>query len=131
MRRRVGASRLGRLATLRADGSPHLVPFCFVLEGDSILSAVDRKPKRSERLARVANVARDARVAVLVDEWSEDWSRLWWVRVDGRARVLEPGAETQAALGLLAAKYEQYRRDPPPGPVLAIAAERWSGWSAT
>lgn len=131
MRRRVAASRVGRLATLRPGGAPHLVPFCFVLDGERVLSAVDHKPKRTARLARLDNLAADPRVSVLVDEWSEDWLRLWWVRIDGRARVLDPGPEAASALDLLAGKYEQYRERRPEGPVIAIAAERWTGWSAT
>ncbi len=131
MRKRVAAARVATLATIRPDGAPHVVPFCFVLAGDSILSAVDSKPKATRRLARLENVRHDPRVAVLVDEWSEDWRRLWWIRIEGRATVLEPGAESGAALRSLAAKYEQYRVHPPQGPVLAISAERWSGWSAS
>ncbi len=131
MRRRVAAARVGRLATVSAGGAPRLVPFCFVLDGDSLLSAVDDKPKRSTRLARLEDVAADPRVSVLVDEWSEDWARLWWVRIDGRARVLPAEPEARAAVDLLTAKYEQYRRRRPQGPVLAITAERWTGWAAS
>lgn len=132
MRERVAAARVGRLATVAAGGAPHLVPFCFVLEGDRLYSAVDRKPKSGRRLRRLANVAAEPRVAVLVDHYEEDWSRLWWVRLDGRAALLEAGEpEARRALGLLEAKYEQYRREPPPGPVLAVALERWRGWSGS
>ena len=133
LRQRVAGARVGRLATVRPDGSPHLVPFCFAVDGDVLYSAVDAKPKRDPGapLARFRHVAREPRVSVLVDQWSEDWTRLWWVRVDGRAAPLERGSdEERRALDLLAAKYAQYRRTPPAGPVLAIAAERWSGWSA-
>ena len=126
MRRRFAAGRVARLATLGADGAPRLVPICFVLEADLIHSVVDAKPKRTPRLARLAAVAREPRVSVLVDEWSEDWSQLWWVRADGRARVAEPGPEV---LARLAAKYPQYRSAPPPGPALEITVERWSGWA--
>jgi PPOX class probable F420-dependent enzyme len=130
MRKRVATARIGRLATQGPDG-PHLVPFCFVLEDDRLYSAVDRKPKRQGRLRRLRNVSRDPRVSVLVDHYQEDWSRLWWVRLDGAARELEPGVETERALALLAAKYPQYRRQPPPGPVLRIDILRWRGWTAT
>ncbi len=131
LRQRVAEARIARLATLRPDGSPHLVPFCFALDGDVIYSAVDAKPKRGGRLARFQNIERDPRVCVLVDHWSEDWSRLWWVRIDGQAAEVKPGSDTERrALGLLGAKYEQYRANPPPGPVLAVKAERWAGWSA-
>ncbi|HEX6547518.1 MAG TPA: TIGR03668 family PPOX class F420-dependent oxidoreductase [Candidatus Dormibacteraeota bacterium] len=132
VRERVSAARVGILGTLGPGGAPHLVPFCFVLEGDVIYSATDQKPKRTNRLARFLHVERDPRVSVLVENWSEDWERLWWVRMDGRARVLGGGgadaAEAQRALALLTAKYAQYRERPPAGPVLAIAIERYRSW---
>lgn len=126
MRRRFAGGRVARLATIGPDGAPRLVPICFVLEGELIHSVVDAKPKRTQRLARLAAVAREPRVAVLVDEWSEDWSQLWWVRADGQARVTEPAPEV---LARLAAKYPQYRSAPPPGPALEITVQRWSGWA--
>jgi PPOX class probable F420-dependent enzyme len=129
-RRRVAAERVGRLATIDPDGRPHLVPICFALDGDALYSAVDAKPKRSRRLRRVENARARPAVTLLVDEWSEDWSQLWWIRVRGDARVLDPGAERDRALELLAAKYEQYRKEPPDGDVLAIDVIEWRAWSA-
>ncbi len=126
----MGAARVARLATISPTGGPHLVPFCFVLDADLLLSAVDEKPKATPRLRRLSNVAAEPRVTVLVDHYEEDWDRLWWVRLDGRAEVLKEEAAAVRALGLLAEKYEQYRRRRPPGPVLAISIERWRGWSA-
>ena len=131
IRRRVEAARVARLATIAADGTPHLVPFSFVLAGENLYSAVDSKKKRSTRLQRLANIARDPRVTVLVDHYEEDWTRLWWVRLAGRARQLDPGGEAEEALRLLAAKYPQYEELPPAGPVLQIEIERWSGWEAS
>jgi PPOX class probable F420-dependent enzyme len=130
MRRRVQEARLGHLATVTPGGRPHVVPICFVLVGSRIYSAVDEKKKQTRRLQRLANVRANGAGSVLVDHWAEDWSRLWWVRMDGRAQVLPEGEETDAALNRLVEKYEQYRRHPPPGPVLAIEVESWSGWSA-
>ena len=130
MRERVAAARVGRLATLGAEGRPHLVPICFALDGDTLYSAVDEKPKRSKRLRRLENIRRRPKVAVLVDHYEEDWSRLWWVRLDGLARVVAEGAEREHGLALLQAKYEQYGAEPPTGPVLAIRIERWRGWSS-
>jgi PPOX class probable F420-dependent enzyme len=130
MRELVAAARVGRLATLSPDGRLHLVPFSFALTGDKLLSAVDEKPKRSRQLQRLANVRANPDVAVLVDHYDEDWSRLWWVRLRGRGRVVESGPELEAALALLAEKYEQYRAAPPGGPVLEIAIEEWRGWEA-
>jgi PPOX class probable F420-dependent enzyme len=131
MRRRVEAARVARLATLALDGTPHLVPFCFVLAGDILYSAVDRKKKRTARLQRLANVARDPRVTVLVDHYEEDWSRLWWVRMAGHAAELDEGSEAERALKLLTDKYPQYAEAPPGGPVLRIEVRRWSGWIAS
>ena len=119
--------RVARLATVRPDGSPHLVAICFACSGDTIYSAVDSKPKRTPQLARLANIAAEPRVAILADHYEDDWRRLWWVRVDGRARIAGP-ADRVRALELLTARYPQYRDQPPQGPVLAVHAERWSGW---
>ena len=131
MRQLVASARVGRLATLAPGGRLHLVPICFALDRDVLYSAVDEKPKRSRRLQRIENVRAHPDVAVLVDHYEEDWSRLWWVRLRGRGRVVERGREFELALRLLAEKYDQYRRRPPPGPVLAIAIDEWRGWSAT
>lgn len=131
MRARVASAPVARLGTIGRGGVPHLVPFCFVLDGDALYSAVDRKPKRSLRLRRLQNAAADPRVGVLVDHYETDWSRLWWIRLDGRARKLEPGAEAARAISQLEAKYAQYRLEPPPGPVLRIDVERWTGWAAS
>ena len=127
-RERLAAARAAHLATADATGRPHLVPFCFVLEGDVIYTAVDAKPKSGRTLRRILNLRQNPRVSVLADHYEEDWSRLWWVRADGSARELPPGAESDRALELLAAKYEQYRSAPPPGPVVRIDCERWTAW---
>jgi PPOX class probable F420-dependent enzyme len=130
-RRRFAGAPVARLATADGAGAPHLVPIAFALVGETIYSAVDGKPKRTRALRRLANVAVNPRVAVLADHYEGDWERLWWVRADGAARVLDVAVpEAQGALEALAARYERYRTQPPPGPVLAIDVERWSGWSA-
>jgi PPOX class probable F420-dependent enzyme len=131
LRGRVAAARVARLATLGREGAPHLVPFCFVLSGEVLYSAVDQKKKRTSRLRRLENVRSDPRVSVLVDHYEEDWSKLWWVRIEGRARELEAGAEAKEAVRLLTSKYGQYRERPPLGPVLRVDLERWSGWTAS
>jgi PPOX class probable F420-dependent enzyme len=92
---------------------------------------VDRKKKRTARLQRLANVARDPRVTVLVDHYEEDWNSLWWVRLAGHAAELDEGGETELALRLLAAKYPRYAELPPIGPVLRIEVRRWTGWVAS
>jgi PPOX class probable F420-dependent enzyme len=131
LRPRVERARVARLATLDPDGRPHLVPIVFALAGDTLYSAVDAKPKRSRRLRRIENARARPDVTVLVDCYEEDWRRLWWVRLRGRARVLDGGEEAAQALELLTRKYEQYRAEPPGAPVLAIDVLEWRGWSAT
>jgi PPOX class probable F420-dependent enzyme len=132
-RRRLAAARVARLATADADGRPHVVPFVFAVDGDTVWSAVDAKPKTTTALRRLANVAANPAVAVLADHYDDaDWTALWWVRADGRGRVLDAEApRARRAVELLAARYPQYREQPPAGPVLEIGVERWSGWSAT
>jgi PPOX class probable F420-dependent enzyme len=130
-RRRVADARVGRLATSEGDGPPHLVPVCFVLSGDTVYSAVDRKPKRTRQLRRLANVRARPAATLLVDEYADDWSRLWWVRLRGPARVLEDGQERLSALALLREKYPQYVAQPPDGAVLALDVSEWRAWSAT
>jgi len=130
MRSRVAAARVARLATLAEGPRPHLVPCCFALEDDrdTVYSAVDGKPKSTLALRRLANLRSHHRASLLVDHYDEDWSALWWVRVDGAGRVVDDGTERDRALALLAAKYEQYRRDPPPGPVIALDLSTWRAW---
>jgi PPOX class probable F420-dependent enzyme len=130
VRDRVRAEQVARLATTDADGRPHLVPIVFVFEGDTLYSAVDAKPKRSRTLRRIENARARPDVTVLVDHYEGDWSRLWWVRLRGRARVLDAGAEAERAIALLTEKYEQYRNTPPTPPVLALDVAEWRSWAA-
>jgi PPOX class probable F420-dependent enzyme len=123
-------ARVARLATIDPDGRPHLVPITFALAGEVLYSAVDSKPKRSRRLKRIENARARPEVTVLVDGYEEDWSRLWWLRLRGTARVLERGDEFDRALSLLGDKYEQYRANPPGGPVLAVDVTERREWAA-
>lgn len=127
----VAASRVARLATSEEGKPPHMIPVCFAVDGDILYSAVDEKPKRSKRLKRLANIRAQPAVTVLVDHYEENWSRLWWVRLRGDARVLEDGPERERALDLLTEKYEQYRARRPSGPVIAVDVHERRGWSAT
>jgi PPOX class probable F420-dependent enzyme len=130
-RRRFATARVARLATADADGVPHLVPVVFAVEEDRVVVAVDRKPKRTTALKRLANVRVNPRVALLADHYEEDWDALWWVRADGSGRVADPGTEdARHAVDLLQERYPQHRAQPPEGPVLVVAVTRWSGWSA-
>lgn len=132
MRQRLAVARVGRLATVTADERPHIVPCCFALDGDTLYTAVDDvKPKSTTELHRLDHIRRHPVASLLVDHYEDDWDALWWVRVDGRAQVAPPGTPpATAGVRRLAAKYDQYRDRPPPGPVIVIAVETWSGWSA-
>jgi PPOX class probable F420-dependent enzyme len=131
-RGRFAAACVARLATADAGGRPHIVPVTFALDGDgTIVTAVDHKPKRTRALKRLANIAENPRVTLLVDHYADDWEALWWARADGTATVAEPGTgEAEHAAALLAERYAQYRERPPEGPAISVAVERWSGWTA-
>jgi PPOX class probable F420-dependent enzyme len=129
-RRRVEQARVARLATVATDGRPHLVPICFALEGDVLYSAVDEKPKRSKRLKRLANIRANPDICVLVDHYEEEWSRLWWVRLRGRAEVHDRGPERERALELLREKYAQYRAEPPTGAAIVVRIDDVATWHA-
>lgn len=137
-RRRFAAARVARLATVDEAGRPHLVPVVFAIDGaDGIVTAVDRKPKRTTHLRRLRNIEANPAVCLLADAFDEDWDRLWWARADGDARIVPPDAPDagtrerhEAALAGLRRKYPQYRQAPPDGPVIAVAVHRWTGWTA-
>jgi PPOX class probable F420-dependent enzyme len=139
-RRRLAGVRVARLATVSPAGLPHVVPFTFALGSrargagsgpeDHIYSAVDAKPKSSTDLRRLRNIRANPRVAVLADHYEDDWDRLWWVRADGQAAILDDPATMAPALALLAGRYPQYRQHPPAGPVISIHVDRWTGWTA-
>ena len=102
----------------------------FAVEGNTIYTAVDRKPKSGTNLKRLRNVGENPRVTMLADRYCDDWETLWWVRADGKAAILADQRQMAVALKLLANRYWQYRQTPPTGPVLAVTVERWSGWAA-
>ncbi|MFE0357370.1 TIGR03668 family PPOX class F420-dependent oxidoreductase [Streptomyces nigra] len=136
-RERFAAARVARLATIAPSGRPHLVPVVFALRGDEVVTAIDHKPKRTPRPARLHDIAVHPAVCLLADRYEDDWERLWWVRADGGARVLEPDApddETLArraeAVELLRGKYTQYEERPPHGPVIVVSVLHWTGWRA-
>ena len=128
-RLRFAAARVARLATADAAGRPHIVPVTFAVEGDVVYSAVDAKPKRATALKRLANVAVNPAVALLVDHYADDWNELWWVRADGTGRVVDPDdPEGVRALSLLVDRYPGFIAR---GVVLAVDVRRWSGWAAS
>jgi PPOX class probable F420-dependent enzyme len=119
--------RVAHLATVGADGRPHVVPICFALDGGTLFTAVDEKPKSTRALRRLANIEANPNVEVVIDHWDEDWTRLWWVRLSGVASVVDHDAR---GLELLVAKYEQYRDRPPAGPFVLVTIQRRSEWRA-
>ena len=132
LRARFAAARVARLATVDQTGRPHLVPITFALVGNVVVTAVDHKPKTTTDLVRLRNIRATGRVSMLVDEYDDaDWSRLWWVRLDGSARVIDRAGECGIAIEWLAAKYHQYRDHPPSGPVIWIDVDTVRGWSHT
>jgi len=128
----LAAARVGRLATADGAGRPLVVPVCYAFDGTWLYSAVDAKPKRTRELRRLRNVAENAYVSLVVDEYDEDWTRLRYVIVEGRADVLHEGDDFAGAIDLLAAKYAQYRTLLPlsrdAGTVLRIAPTRILTW---
>ena len=127
-------ARVARLGTADAGGQPLVVPVCYAFDGQQVYSAVDAKPKRTRTLRRLRNIAENPRVSLLVDEYDEEWSRLRWVIVEGRAEVLPGGAELNRALTLLTAKYPQYRALPLPseaGVAIKLTPTRVLHWRWT
>lgn len=126
----IASVRTATLATVAVDGRPRLVPIVFAVLGDGRLaSAVDHKPKRHRRLARLDDIRRDDRVTLLFDRYSDDWSGLWWVRVDARASVVEQPPE--GAAEALTVRYPQYTAAPPAGPWILMTPIRVTGWEAS
>jgi PPOX class probable F420-dependent enzyme len=121
---------VARLGTVAPDGTPHLVPVVFALRDEVVYTAVDAKPKTTQRLRRLANIERHPQVSLLVDHYADDWTQLWWVRIDGIAAIHHDGNALHAGHDLLRAKYAQYQSVPLNGPVIAVAIQRWSSWHA-
>ncbi len=131
-RRFLDNARVGHLATADADGAPHLVPVCFCLDGSSLYITIDEKPKRpGPPLRRIRNIQQNPAVAVTVDRWDEDWSRLAWVMLRGLAEILVDGSEHDQAQARLRGRYPQYRAmDLAPLPVIAVRIHRVAAWGA-
>jgi PPOX class probable F420-dependent enzyme len=128
-RDRLASVPVVRMASTDDIGRPHLVVTTFAVDGDRIYSAVDAKPKSTRDLKRLRNIRADPRVAVLADHYEDDWTRLWWVRADATAEVVEDPAAMARPIALLRERYPQYRETPPEGPVITSTVERWSGWA--
>jgi PPOX class probable F420-dependent enzyme len=106
------------------------VPITFALHGDTIVTAIDHKPKTTTSLQRLRNIEAHPVASVVFDEYDDDWSRLWWVRADGTARVVRQGPDHEQAVSWLVDKYAPYRSRPPRGSVIVVEVGRWSSWSA-
>ncbi len=123
------------MATVRLDGTPHIVPITFATSNETLVTAVDAKPKRTTKLQRLQNLRANPTVSIIVDHYADDWSALWWIRIDGLAEVVDgdlapSGARVRtAATEALVAKYPQYQVTPPDGPVIIVQPKRWTMWS--
>ena len=132
-RRFVESMRVARLATADANGAPHVTPVCYTLIDDSFYVTIDEKPKRSDirAMKRLRNITENANAAVVIDRYTEDWSRLAWVMLRGRAEILDRGAEHNRAQAALRERYPQYREMRlDPLPVIALRIARVSAWGA-
>ena len=123
-------SPVAMLATVGADGAPHLVPVVFAVHDDVVYTAVDAKRKSTQRLRRLANIEANPKVSMLVDHYDDDWAQLWWVRADGIAAIHYSGEEMAAGYALLRKKYLQYQRIALDGPVVTVVVQRWASWQA-
>jgi PPOX class probable F420-dependent enzyme len=122
-------ARVARLGLLDSEGAPRVMPVTFAVAEGRIWSAIDAKPKRPGEPARVRYLRREPRAALTVDRYSDDWDQLAWVQVLGRVEVLD-AEDASTGMEALSAKYEAYRAQAPPGPVLALAPERCLWWRA-
>ena len=123
-------SPVAMLATVGADGAPHVVPVVFAVHRDVVYTAVDAKRKSTRRLRRLTNIEGNPLVSLLVDHYEDDWNRLWWVRADGEAAIHHSGDEMATGYGLLRRKYTQYQRIALDGPVVSVVVKKWSSWQA-
>jgi PPOX class probable F420-dependent enzyme len=127
-------ARVARLATLDEKNRPHIVPICFAYDGKLFYTAVDQKPKRvtRERLARLRNIRAVPRVALLIDEYDEDWTQLWYILIRGKAKLIPKWAhkERAGAFRKLRTKYAQYAQGmlADDAPIIRITPERATFW---
>ena len=128
---RLSLARSATLGTTDEQGRAHLVPIVFAYRDGTVYTAIDAKPKATMRLRRIRNIEARPDVSVLVDHYHDDWDRLWWIRLDGVARVADNGPVRDTAIELLTEKYPVYVEQPPPGPAIAITVEAIRSWSAS
>jgi PPOX class probable F420-dependent enzyme len=134
IRAKLEDARVARLATVEARLRPHIVPVCFAYDGKVFYTAIDQKPKRvtPERLTRLRNILAVPQVALLIDQYDEDWTQLWYILIRGKAKLLPIGGHKERAWALrkLRAKYPQYagRMLPNDAPIIRIAPDRAAFW---
>ena len=129
----VQSHRVARLATVDATGQPLVLPLCYVLDGETLYSPTDAKPKRVpvQRLKRLQNIRENPRVALVIDDYGEDWTQLSYVLLHGTAEILSEGPEFERAIAALRAKYPQYRDMPiQDNPMIAVHLTRVVSWGA-
>lgn len=128
---RLNGARVGRFASVVPDGRPHVVPVTFAVTDGTVVHMIDHKPKTTTSLQRLTNVETTPEACLLVDAYDEDWSALWWVRVDGAVSVERGGSRWEGARAALAAKYHQYRDAPPAGPAIFLSMDRVTHWASS
>lgn len=127
---RVSLVPVGRFATTYPSGEPHIIPVTFAVVGNAIVHMVDQKPKMTQHLQRIVNIEASPNVSLLVDEYDDDWDQLWWVRIDGLARVATSGSDWRDARSALIKKYAQYREWPPAGQVVYLEITKVTSWES-
>ena len=130
----VRSARVAHLATADARGMPHVIPICFVFDGKNFYSPIDEKPKRTvpRKLKRLRNIKENPQVALVIDRYDENWTKLAYILIMGKARVLVSGAKHRKAVHLLRRKYSQYRKMRIDRlPMILIGPTRTTSWGAT
>jgi PPOX class probable F420-dependent enzyme len=129
---------VARLASSADDGRLHQVPIVFARSGGRLWSPVDGKAKRNGELVRVRNIRAHPEVSLLLDEYTSDWTQLWWIRIDATAEVLQPASandpKVSAAIAALETKYPQYASVPvlrAPPTLIAFEPSRITSWTAS
>ena len=129
----IRSARVAHLATADARSHPHVIPICFVFDGNYFYSPIDEKPKRTapQKLKRVRNIQENPQVALVIDSYDEDWRKLAYILVHGSARVLLSGVNHRKAVKLLRRKYSQYRKMRIDRlPMILIRPKRTTSWGA-
>ncbi len=131
--RLIRSARVAHLASADKSGQPHVIPICFVCDGKYFFSPIDEKPKRAAptKLKRLQNIRENPQVALIIDRYDEDWRKLAYVLIFGKARILQSGEKYRQAVKLLRRKYPQYRRMAIDArPMIVIMPKRVTNWGA-